>query len=275
MAFKKSKPSPLSSRFAFFLDRSHLAKARPEKGLTRVRHQNGGRNNTGRITVRHHGGGHKRLLREINFCRENKLGLPARVASLEFDPNRNAEIALLVYADGQKDYILAPLDLKAGDRLVVGPEADLKPGNALPLANIPAGLMVHNVELRPGKGGQLARGAGTGLVVLSKEDHWAIVKLPSGEKRKIPLDCYATIGQVGNVAFKLRQLGKAGRKRHLGWRPTVRGTCQDPDSHPHGGGEGRSSIGMPCPKTPWGKLARGNTRKKKKYSNKLIIERKK
>jgi len=232
-----------------------------------------GRNSSGKVTVRHQGGREKRFLREIDF-RRDKREIPARVISIEYDPNRGADIALLVYADGEKRYILAPEGLKVGEKIMAGEKAEVKIGNALPLEKIPIGTVIHNIELKPGKGGEIARGAGTGAILLSKEEKYGVVQLPSGEQRKVDLSCYATIGQVGKAQLKTLILGKAGRKRHLGIRPTVRGVAQNPASHPHGGGEGRSGIGMPSPKSPWGKPTLGfRTRKKSKYSDKWIIKR--
>lgn len=243
--------------------------------LKRILPKKSGRNAIGKITVRHQGGRHKRFLREIDFKR-NKHDIPAKVMAIGFDPNRGADIALLFYADGEKRYILAPQELKVGDEVLAGKKAEVKPGNALSLKKIPLGTVVHNLELRPGKGGQMVRGAGTGAILMSKEEKYALVKLPSGEQRKIELSCYATIGQIGNIDWKNRVIGKAGRKRHMGIRPTVRGVAQNPHSHPHGGGEGRSGIGMPSPKSPWGKPTLGKrTRKRTKYSDKLIIKRRK
>lgn len=245
------------------------------KRLLKIKKEKAGRNNSGRITVRHQGGGEKKFIRLIDFKRD-KYDIPGKVESIEYDPNRTANIALVVYQDGERRYILAPEGLKTGDTVVSGENVEVKVGNALPLKNIPMGTIIHNIELKRGKGGQLVRGAGEGAVIQGKEEKYAIVKLPSREIRRIPLDCYATIGQVGNVDWKNVNLRKAGRKRHMGIRPTVRGVAQHPGSHPHGGGEGRSGIGMPSPKTPWGKKARGvKTRKKKKYSDKLIIKRRK
>lgn len=238
--------------------------------LVRILKKKSGRNASGKVTVRHQGGGSKRYWREIDFKR-SKRGIAAEVFSIEYDPNRGADIALLVYKDGEKHYILAPEGLKIGDQLEAGPKATLRLGNALPLANIPVGTIVHNLEIKSGKGGEMVRGAGTGAVLMGKESNLAMVKLPSGEQRKIELICYATIGQVGRADIKARVWGKAGRKRHMGIRPTVRGVAQNPHSHPHGGGEGRSGIGMPSPKSPWGKPARGQkTRKDRKYSDKYI-----
>jgi len=243
------------------------------KRLLKILKKHSGRNNQGRVTVRHQGGGEKKFLREIDFKRD-KYGISARVESVEYDPTRTANIALLVYKDGERRYILAPDGLKTGEVVISSPEAEIKVGNALPLEKIPVGTVVHNIELKPKKGGQLVRGAGSGAIVLSKEEKTVTVKLPSGEQRKIPKNCFATIGQVSRPEWKTEIIGRAGRKRHMGIRPTVRGVAQHPASHPHGGGEGRSGIGMPGPKTPWGKPALGKkTRKRKKYSNKLIIKR--
>ncbi len=240
--------------------------------LRKILPKRSGRNATGKITTRHQGGREKRFLREIDFKRDKK-DIEAKVMSIEYDPNRTADIALLFYADGEKRYILSPVGLEVGQELLSGEKAEVKPGNALPLKKIPLGTVVHNIELRPGKGGQIARGAGTGTTLMSKEEKNAILRLPSGEQRKISLNCYATVGQIGNVDWKNRVFKKAGVKRHMGIRPTVRGVAQNPSSHPHGGGEGKSGIGMPSPKSPWGKKTLGKkTRKKKKYSNKLIIK---
>ncbi len=245
------------------------------KSLTRIKKKIVGRGAGGRISVHHRGGGEKRRLRKIDFRRDKK-DVSARVSAIEYDPNRTADIALLAYEDGDKRYILSPEGLRVDDRVISGEKAEIKVGNHLPLSLIPVGLPIHNLELRPGKGGQLIRSAGTSATILSKENGFAAVRLSSGETRRIPLSCGATIGQMGKVDFKNRVLGKAGRKRHLGVRPTVRGTAQNPHSHPHGGGEGRSGVGMPSPKTPWGKPARGKkTRKKGKYSDKWIIKRRK
>jgi large subunit ribosomal protein L2 len=240
--------------------------------LLRPLHENAGRNNQGRVTVRHQGGGHKRMYRLIDFKR-NKHGIPARVDSIEYDPNRSARIALLVYADGEKRYILAPLGLKVGAQLMSGPEAEIRVGNALPVKNIPLGTVVHNVEFQPGKGGQMARSAGTGAQVMAKEGELAQLRLPSGEVRRVSVNCLATIGQVGNSDHANLNLGKAGRKRWMGIRPTVRGSAMDPSSHPHGGGEGRSPIGLPGPKTPWGKPAMGYKTRKNKRTEKMIVRR--
>jgi len=234
-----------------------------------------GRNVSGKITTRHQGGREKRFLRRIDFKRE-KFDIPAKVKTIEYDPNRNANIALLFYQDGEKRFILAPQDLQIGDEVVSGPKAEIKTGNALPLEKMPIGTVVHNVELRSGKGGQLVRGAGTGAIVQSREGGFVVLKLPSSELRRIPEKALATVGQLGNIELKNRKLTKAGQKRHMGVRPTVRGVAQHPGSHPHGGGEGRSGIGMPSPKSPWGKKTLGKkTRKKKKYNQRLIIKRRK
>lgn len=276
MALKKRKPTTPGRRFALFLDTGKLTKVRPVKKLVKTRKRRSGRGAFGHVTVRHQGGGHKQFLREVDFSRRDKMGLTAKVEALEYDPNRKAYLARLNYQDGEKRYILAPEKLKAGDEVVAGEKAEIKAGNALPLAKIPVGMVVHNLELRPGKGGQIIRGAGSGAAILGKEGKWAILTLPSGEKRRFLLECWATIGQVSNPDAKLVVLGKAGRKRHLGIRPSVRGVAMNPRAHPHGGGEGRSGIGMPSPKSPWGKKTLGKkTRKRKKYSDRLIIERRK
>lgn len=247
-----------------------------EKRLMRMKKKISGRGAGGVVSVRHRGGGEKRKLRKIDWKRDKKE-IKARVVSIEYDPNRTANIALLIYADGEKRYILAPEGLKVNDEVVAAAAgAEIKTGNCLPISKIPVGVPIHNLELRPGKGGQIIRSAGSSAAVLSKEGGFAVIKLASGELRRIPLSCWATIGQVGNVEFKQRVLGKAGRKRHLGIRPTVRGTAQNPHSHPHGGGEGRSGIGMPSPKSPWGKKTLGKrTRKRRKWSDKFIIKRRK
>lgn len=243
------------------------------KKLLKILKKHSGRNNQGKATVRHQGGGEKKYLREIDFKRD-KYGIPGKVESIEYDPNRTANIALVVYKDGERRYILAPNGLRVGDEIISGEGVEPKLGNALPLKEIPVGTVVHNIELKPKKGGQLVRGAGGGAVILSREEKMVTVKLPSGEERKIPAECFATVGQVSKPEWKTEVIGKAGRSRHMGIRPTVRGVAQHPASHPHGGGEGRSGIGMPGPKTPWGKPALGKrTRKRKKYSDKLIIKR--
>jgi large subunit ribosomal protein L2 len=249
-----------------------ITRTSPEKSLLGPRTQKAGRNNQGRITVRHRGGGHKRRYRIIDFKRD-KHGIPATVREIEYDPNRTARIALLVYADGEKRYILAPVELKVGDTVMSGPEAEIRIGNALPIYRIPLGTQLHNIELQPGKGGQLVRSAGTSAQLLAKEGAYSQIRLPSGEVRLISQNCLATIGQVGNVEHSNVVLGKAGRKRWLGIRPTVRGSAMDPNSHPHGGGEGAAPIGMPGPKTPWGKPALGAKTRKNKRTNKYIVRR--
>jgi len=265
------KPTTPGRRHRVDLDYSDLTTTKPEKRLTKKMAYKAGRNSAGRITVRHRGGRHKRLYRLIDFKR-NKKDIPAKVASFEYDPNRTANIALLHYADGEKRYILAPQGLKLGQQVISSTKAPLKPGNSLPLKKIPAGTIIHNIELTPGKGGQIVRSAGTGAFLQAK-DKMATLKLPSGEIREISLNCFATIGQIGNQDVKNIKLGKAGRKRHKGFRPAVRGVAMHPGAHPHGGGEGRSGIGMPSPLSPWGKKTLGKkTRKKKKYSDKYIIK---
>jgi len=250
-----------------------ITKSKPEKSLLLPLRRKAGRNNQGRITVRHRGGGAKRMLRIIDFKRD-KIGIPGRVAAIEYDPNRSAYIALIYYVDGEKRYILAPLGLSVGDMIKSGSDAEVKPGNALPLKLIPSGSSIHNIELEVGRGGQLVRSAGVAAQLMAKEGEYALVRLPSSEVRRIRSDCMATIGQVGNVDHRSINLGKAGRKRWLGWRPTVRGSAMNPRDHPHGGGEGRSPIGLPGPKTPWGKPALGyKTRKKNNTSDRLIIRR--
>jgi len=271
MAVKKYKPTTPGRRHRSDLDFSDLTKKKPEKGLTKKISYKAGRNSTGKITVRHRGGRHKRLYRVIDFKRDKK-NILAKVASIEYDPNRSAHIALLYYTDGEKRYILAPQKLKLGQDVIAADKAPIKPGNALLLKNIPVGSLIHSIELIPGKGGQLVRSAGVAAILQSK-DKTAAIKLPSGEIRQISLRCYATIGEVSNPEVKNIKLGKAGRKRHLGFRPAVRGVAMHPGAHPHGGGEGRSGIGMPSPLSPWGKKTLGKkTRRKRKYSNKLIIK---
>lgn len=245
----------------------------PERSLTTGLRKRGGRNFRGKITIRHRGGGHKRRYRLIDF-RRDKFGVPALVKTIEYDPNRSARIALLYYADGEKRYIIAPLGLRVGDSVTSGPSAEIRPGNALPLNNIPLGTQIHNIELQEGKGGQLVRSAGTSAQLLAK-DHplYVTLRLPSGEERYVPKNCLATIGQVGNVEHGNVKLGKAGRKRHLGIRPTVRGSAMNPNDHPHGGGEGRSPIGMPGPKTPWGQPAQGKRTRRNKRTDKYIFRR--
>ncbi len=271
MALKKRKPVTPSQRFMSSVDNSELTKKRPEKGLISKKTSKGGRNSDGRITVRHRGGGHKKRYRMIDFKRE-KHGIPAKVKSLEYDPNRSAHIALLVYNDGEKRYILAPEGLKVGDVVGAGERFEIKPGNALPLSEMPLGTFIHNVELKPGKGGQLVRGAGAGAQVVAKEFPNVLLRLPSGEMRLFEQECYATIGVVGNLDHEKVSIGKAGRKRWMGRRPHVRGVVMNPVDHPMGGGEGRSSGGRhPC--TPQGKPTKGYKTRKKKPSDRLIVER--
>lgn len=273
MAIKRYKPTSPARRFMTVSDFSEVTSTTPEKSLLVSINKSGGRNNNGRITVRHIGGGNRTKYRIIDFKR-NKDGIPAKVASIEYDPNRSANIALLNYADGEKKYILAPLGLTVGDTVISGDVCDIKAGNALPLANIPVGTMVHNIEMQPGKGGQIARAAGISAQLMAKEGKYATIRMPSGEMRYIPIKCKATIGQVGNLEHEIVSLGKAGRKRHMGIKPTVRGVVMNPCDHPHGGGEGKSPIGMPSPVTPWGKPALGyKTRKKKNTTDRFIIKR--
>ena len=271
MAIKKFKPTSPALRQMTVLVSDEITCNQPEKSLLVSLKKNSGRNAQGKITVRHRGGGNRRKYRIIDFKR-NKDGIPAKVATIEYDPNRTANIALLNYADGEKRYILAPVGIKVGDTLLSGPEADIKPGNALALKNMPVGTVVHNIELKAGKGAQLVRSAGVSAQLMAKEGNKALLRLPSGEMRYVSIECKATIGQVGNVEHANETIGKAGRKRHMGIRPTVRGSVMNPNDHPHGGGEGRSPIGRPSPVTPWGKPALGyKTRKKNKASNKLIV----
>ncbi len=273
MAIKSYKPTTPARRQMSVIDYSGLSKVAPERSLLEPLKKNSGRNSYGRITVRHRGGGNRRKYRVIDFKR-NKAGMPATVLTIEYDPNRTAHIALVQYEDGEKRYILAPNGLKVGDVVESGAQADIKPGNALPLANIPVGTFIHNVELYPGKGAQLARAAGIMAQLMAKEGTYALIRLPSGELRNVPATCMATIGQVSNLEHENVSLGKAGRKRHMGWRPTVRGSVMNPCDHPHGGGEGKSPVGRPGPVTPWGKPALGyKTRKKNNLSNKFIVKR--
>ena len=274
MPLKKFKPRTPSRRFTVLLDYSDLSNKKPERALVSPKKSTGGRNSAGRITVRHRGGGHKRKYRHIDF-RRDKLGIPGKVAALEYDPNRSANLALLHYVDGEKRYILAPQGVAVGAMLVAGPEVEPALGNALPLAGIPLGMMVHNIELTPGNGGKLVRGAGMGAQLMSREGEYAQMRLPSGEIRMLHVNCMATIGQVGNSDHSKVSLGKAGRKRWRGIRPTVRGVAMNPVDHPMGGGEGRSSGGG-HPVSPWGQLAKGGrTRKRRKASNKFIVKRRK
>jgi large subunit ribosomal protein L2 len=269
MPIKSFKPVTPSRRFMTVVTREGITKDSPEKSLVEGKSRSGGRNNKGQITIRFRGGGHKRLYRVIDFRRDKK-GVPARVAAIEYDPNRSARIALLHYADGEKRYILAPAGLEPGQTVVSGPEADIRPGNALPLENIPAGTTIHNIELRPGKGGQMVRSAGASAQLVSKEGGMALVKLPSGEVRRVPSNCYATIGQVGNLDHENESLGKAGRKRWLGRRPHNRGVSMNPIDHPHGGGEGRTSGGR-HPVTPWGQPTRGYKTRNNKRTDRFIV----
>ena len=273
MSIKVFKPTTNARRNMSTTDYSELSKVAPEKSLLKPLSKNSGRNSYGRITVRHRGGGNRRKYRVIDFKR-TKFDIEATVKTLEYDPNRSAHIALIEYTDGVKAYILAPVGLKVGDKVVAGPTADIKPGNALPLVNIPVGTFIHNVELYPGKGGQLARAAGNAAQLMAKEGAYALLRLPSGELRNVPVNCMASIGQVGNTDHENVKIGKAGRTRHMGTRPTVRGSVMNPCDHPHGGGEGKSPIGRPGPVTPWGKPALGyKTRAKKNRSDKLIVKR--
>ncbi|MBO2520863.1 MAG: 50S ribosomal protein L2 [Firmicutes bacterium] len=274
MGIKKYKPTTPGRRGMTAYSFEEITKTEPEKSLTVPLKKSGGRNNLGRVTARHRGGGHKRLYRLIDFKRD-KDGVPAKVAAIEYDPNRSARIALLHYADGEKRYILAPVGLSVGDQVMSGEDADIRPGNALPLKNIPVGTLVHNVELRPGKGGQLVRSAGAAAQLMAKEGKYATLRLPSGEFRLVHLECRATVGQVGNVEHENLVIGKAGRSRHLGRRPHTRGVVMNPVDHPHGGGEGRSPVGMPSPKTPWGKPTLGYRTRRKKKSDALIVRRRK
>ncbi len=272
MAVKTYKPTTPGQRGMTGYTFEEITKTSPERSLLVPLRKKGGRNAYRRVTVRHRGGGNRRFIRIVDFKRD-KRGIPARVAAIEYDPNRTARLALLHYADGEKRYILAPLDLKVGDTVLAGPEAEIRPGNSLPIANIPVGTMVHNIELKVGKGGQLVRAAGGSAQLLAKEGNYAQIRLPSGEVRLVLQQCYATIGQVGNVDHSNVKLGKAGRKRHLGIRPTVRGTAMSPRDHPHGGGEGRQPIGMPGPKSPWGKPTRGYKTRRNKQTDQYIVRR--
>lgn len=273
MAIKHYKPTTPSRRHMTGSTFEEITTSKPEKSLTVALNKKAGRNNQGRLTMRHQGGGHKRRYRLIDFKR-NKDGIPGKVATIEYDPNRSANIALIHYVDGEKRYILAPIGLKVGMEIMSGPDADIRPGNALPLQNIPVGTVIHNIEMKPGRGGQLVRAAGTSAQLLGKEGKYAIIRLTSGETRMIRIDCRATIGQVGNPDHELITVGKAGRSRWKGIRPTVRGSVMNPVDHPHGGGEGRAPIGRKSPMTPWGKPTLGyKTRKKNKASDKYIVRR--
>ena len=270
MAVKKYKPTTPGQRGMTGYTFEEITKSTPERSLIISPRGYGGRDTSGRISVRHRGGGNRRYVRIVDFKRE-KHNIPAKVAAIEYDPGRTARLALLFYADGEKRYILAPLGIKVGDTLLSGPQAEIRPGNCLPLSNIPVGTMVHNLELKEGKGAQLVRSAGGSAQLLAKEGEYAQIRLPSGEVRLVRQTCYATIGQVGNLDHSNIKLGKAGRKRHMGIRPTVRGTAMSPRDHPHGGGEGRQPTGMPGPKTPWGKPARGYKTRRNKRTDKYIV----
>lgn len=272
MPVKKYKPVTPSLRGMTGYTFEEITKTEPERSLIIARRKRGGRNSYGRITVRHHGGGNRQQIRIIDFKRD-KRDIPARVAAIEYDPNRTARLALLHYIDGEKRYILAPLDLKVGDTVLAGMKAEIRPGNNLPIANIPVGTLVHNVELKDGRGGQLVRSAGGAAQLLAKEGDYAQLRMPSGEVRLVRQSCYATIGQVGNLDHSNIKLGKAGRKRHKGIRPTVRGTAMTPRDHPHGGGEGRQPVGMAGPKSPWGKPTRGYKTRRNKTTDKYIVKR--
>jgi len=272
MAVKVYKPVTPSLRGMTGYTFDEITKSKPERSLIVVRKKMSGRNSYGRITVRHQGGGNRQYIRLVDYKRD-KRDIPARVAAIEYDPNRTARLALLYYADGEKRYIVAPLGLKVGDSILTSSSAEIRPGNSLPIANIPVGTMIHNIELKVGKGGQLVRAAGTAAQLLAKEGDYAQVRLPSGEVRLVAQVCYATVGQVGNLDHSNVKLGKAGRKRHMGIRPTVRGTAMSPRDHPHGGGEGRQPTGMPGPKSPWGKPTRGYKTRRNKTSDKFIVRR--
>jgi large subunit ribosomal protein L2 len=272
MAIKIYKPTTPSRRNMTGYSFDEITKDKPERSLIVLRKAHAGRDNKGRISVRHQGGGERQYIRIVDFKR-NKIGIPARVSAIEYDPNRTARLALLVYADGEKRYIIAPLGLKVNDAVMAGPTAEIRPGNSLPISSIPVGTMIHNIEMKEGKGGQLVRSAGTSAQLLAKEGDYAQVRMPSGEVRLIRQKCYATVGQVGNTDHSNIKLGKAGRKRHMGIKPTVRGTAMSPRDHPHGGGEGRQPTGMPGPKTPWGKPTRGYRTRRYKGSNQYIVRR--
>jgi len=272
MAIKNYKPTTPGRRKMSALVNEEITSSTPLKSLTVTRKKNSGRNNQGKITVRHQGGGVKRKYRIIDFKR-NKLNVPGSVVSIEYDPNRTANIALISYVDGEKRYIIAPKGLTVGEKVEAGENVDIKAGNALPIANIPVGTMIHNIELRPGKGGELARSAGASAQILGREDNYVMIRLSSGEQRKVLGTCMATVGEVGNEDSSLVKIGKAGRKRHMGIRPTVRGSVMNPNDHPHGGGEGRAPVGRKAPMTPWGKPALGLKTRKKKQSDKFIVRR--
>ncbi|MCL4459403.1 MAG: 50S ribosomal protein L2 [Chloroflexi bacterium] len=274
MPIKEYKPTSPGRRGMVPSTFEEITKTEPERSLLAPLRRKAGRNAHGRITIRHRGGGHKRLYRIIDFKRD-KLDIPAKVAAIEYDPNRSARIALLHYADGEKRYILCPLGLKVGDKIQSGSNAEVQVGNSLPLSHMPVGTLIHNIEIQPGRGGQIVRSAGTAAQLVAKEENRALIRLPSGELRYVHARCMATVGQVGNVEHKNIKLGKAGRNRWLGHRPTVRGSAMTPRDHPHGGGEGKAPIGMPSPKTPWGKPARGVKTRRRQVSNKMIVMRRK
>ncbi|MFC1917496.1 50S ribosomal protein L2 [Chloroflexota bacterium] len=274
MALKVYKPTSPGRRGMTGATFEEITKSKPEKSLLVFQKRRAGRNNQGRITVRHRGGGVKRMLRIIDFKRD-KIGIPGKVAAIEYDPNRSAYIALIHYVDGEKRYILAPLGLEVGSMILADNSAEIKPGNSLPTGQMPTGTFIHNIEMKKGRGGQLVRSAGGAAQLMAKEGDYSLVRLPSGELRRVRSDCFATVGQVGNIDHSNIEIGKAGRKRWMGWRPTVRGSAMSPRDHPHGGGEGRSPIGMPGPKTPWGKPALGYKTRKPKSSDKLIVRRRK
>lgn len=270
MPLKRLRPTSPGVRAAVRPDFAEVTRRTSHKPLTKGLHKSGGRNVRGKMTVRHRGGGAKRAWRDVDFKR-NKAGIPCRVESIEYDPNRSARIALLLYADGARRYILAPGGVKVNDRLMSGPDAEIRPGNALPMIKIPTGMMIHNIELQPGKGGQICRGAGTGAQLLARDEEYALLRLPSGQIRRVPSSGMATIGQVGNPEHKNASLGKAGRSRHLGRRPHTRGSAMNPNDHPHGGGEGRAGIGMTHPKTPWGKPALGPKTRRRSHTDVFIV----
>jgi large subunit ribosomal protein L2 len=272
VAIKVFRPTSPGRRGMSGYTFDEITKNKPEKSLLRARKSKAGRNFRGKVTVRHRGGGAKRQLRIIDFKRD-KTGVPGRVAAIEYDPNRSARIALIYYADGEKRYILAPVGLNVDDKVMAGPDAEIKPGNAMPMRAMPTGTSIHNIEMNKGRGGQIVRSAGASAQLMVKEGEYVLLRLPSGEIRRVRGDCMATIGQIGNLEHQNINLGKAGRKRHMGWRPTVRGSAMSPRDHPHGGGEGRSPVGMPGPKTPWGKPALGYRTRQPKASDKMIVKR--
>ena len=272
MGIKIYKPTSAGRRNMTSPTFEEITKKPPEKALLVSLKRQAGRNNQGRITVRHRGGGNRPKYRLIDF-RRDKAGIPAKVTAIEYDPNHTARIALLNYADGEKRYILAPVGLMVGDTVLAGPKAEVKPGNTLPIANIPVGTMIHNIELLKGKGGQLVRSAGTSAQLMAKEGKYAQVRMPSGETRYVSVECNATVGQIGNAEWNTIKLGKAGRRRHMGWRPTVRGSVMSPRDHPHGGGEGKVGVGLPGPKTPWGKPALGKKTRRRKFTDRFIVKR--